>query len=127
MKRILALFCLLLIAAFSYAQDTIAIPDPIGPGATVQNFIDLYGMLEGAIIVVLGYLHNFIPGLNKINDKWTRIILIAAVVIVIFTALGWQSGFGQVLIFLQAVGFYQIILKKAGASSPAINPPRNGR
>lgn len=101
-------------------QDTIVLPDPIGPGANLQNFLDLYAGLEGAVIVVLGYLHNWIPGLNKIPSKWFRIVLIGAVVVVIFTALGWQQGFGQILIFLQAVGFYEIILKKAGAVSPAI-------
>lgn len=103
-----------------FAQDTIIVPDPIGPGAGLQQFLDLYAHLEAAVIVILGYFHNWIPGLNRIPDKWFRIVLIGAVVVVIFTALGWQQGFGQILIFLQAVGFYEIILKKAGAVSPPI-------
>lgn len=102
------------------AQDTIVVPEPIGPGGNLQDFLDLYAALEAAIIVILGYLHNWIPGLNLIPSKWFRIVLIGAVVVVIFTALGWQNGFGQILIFLQAVGFYEIILKKAGAVSPPV-------
>lgn len=124
-KAMLYLFSLtLLLCAVSIGQligqDTITLPDPIGPGANLQDFLDLYAGLEGAVIVILGYLHNWIPGLNKIPSKWFRIVLIGAVVVVIFTAAGWQQGFGQILIFLQAVGFYEIILKKVGATSPAI-------
>lgn len=121
--RLAGLFLLLCVATLAGAQDTIIIPDPAGPSWRLDDFVNLYGALEGAIIVVLGYLHNFIPGLNRIPSKWFRVVIIGLVVIVIFTALGWQAGFGQVLVFLQAVGFYEIILKKVAPSPPAGNPP----
>lgn len=118
---LLVLPLLLLFSAVAIAQgDTIVVPDPIGPNANLQNFLDLYAGLEGAVIVVLGYLHNWIPGINMVKSKWLRIVLIGAVVVVMFTALGWQQGFGQVFIFLQAVGFFEIVLKKAGATSPSV-------
>lgn len=113
-------FALILFATLAgVAQETIELPAPADSSWQLQDFIDLYGALEAAIIVILGYLHNFIPGLNKIPSKWMRVVLIGLVVIVIFTALGWQTGFGQVLVFLQAVGFYEIILKKVAPSPPA--------
>lgn len=119
--RLAGLFLLLCVATLAGAQDTIIVPDPANTDWKLQDFVDLYGALEGAIIVILGYLHNFIPGLNRIPSKWFRVVLIGFVVIVIFTALGWQTGFGQVLVFLQAVGFYEIILKKV-KGSPTVQP-----
>lgn len=124
MKRILFLFSLLLIAAVSFAQavgDTIVLPDPLGPGSTLPDFLNLYSILEGAVIVILGYVHNWIPGLNLIPAKWIRIVLIGAVVGVIFAALGFANGIGTVFVFLQAVGFYSLILKPV-APSPPVNP-----
>jgi len=118
MKKILFLLSLLLIAAFAVAQDTIVVPPPIGPDGTLQNFLDLYGALEAAIIVLAGYFHNWIPGLNFIKSKWLRVILIGAVVAVIFAALGLNTGIGTALVFLQSVGFYELILKKVKPSPP---------
>jgi len=113
MKRIIfriagvaLLFLVAVLAAM--AQETIELPAPANETWQLADFLDLFAALEAALIVVLGYLHNFIPGLNRIPSKWFRVVIIGAVVIVIFTALGWQTGFGQVLVFLQAVGFYEI-------------------
>jgi len=119
--RLLSLAALLLFGAVALIaqNDTIIVPDPIGPGGQLQDFLDLYGALEGVIIVVAGYLHNFIPGLNMISSKWIRILLIGAVVAVIFAALGLNSGIGTALVFLQSVGFYELILKKV-KPSPAV-------
>lgn len=131
MKRLLFLFSLLLIAAVSFAQavgDTIVLPDPLGPGATLPDFLNLYSILEGAVIVILGYVHNWIPGLNLIPAKWVRIVLIGAVVGVIFAALGFANGIGTVFVFLQAVGFYSLILKPVAPSPPVTpKPVKTGR
>jgi hypothetical protein len=100
------------------AQDTIPNINPITDG-TVDEFIQLYDILYVAVVNLLGYIHNWIPGLNRINAKWVRIVLIGAVSAVIFNLLGLTSGLSTVLLFLQAVGFYEIILKKAKPSPPA--------
>jgi hypothetical protein len=132
MKKILALLSLLLIAVMAFAQqavgDTIVLPDPLGPGSTLPDFLNLYSILEGAVIVILGYLHNWIPGLNLIPAKWFRIVLIGAVVGVIFVALGFANGIGTVFVFLQAVGFYSLILKPVAPSPPVPpKPEKTGR
>lgn len=117
---LLVLPLLLAFSAVAMAQgDTIIVPDPVGPAAQLPDFINLYNMLEGAVIVILGYLHNYIPGLNMIPAKWFRIVLIGAVVGVIFTALGFSNGIGTVFVFLQAVGFYSLILNPVAPSPKA--------
>lgn len=114
---------LLTFSVVAMAQgDTIIVPDPVGPGATLPDFINLYNLLEGAVIVILGYLHNYIPNLKFIPPKWVvriKIILIGAVVSVIFVALGFTNGIGDVFVFLQAVGFYSLILKPVAPSPTA--------
>jgi hypothetical protein len=119
---LLALPLLVLLPALLLAQaagDTIIVPPAIGPDAQLGDFLNLYSILEGAVIVILGYLHNWIPGLNMIPAKWFRIVLIGAVVGVIFAALGFANGIGTVFVFLQAVGFYSLILKPVAPSPPA--------
>lgn len=107
-------------AAIAQQDTTIVVPDPIGPGATLPDFLNLYSGLEAAIILILGYLHNWIPGLNLIKAKWLRIVLIGAVTAVIFAALGLNSGLGTALVFLQTVGFYELIFKRiVPPSAPA--------
>lgn len=123
MKTMLKLFItslvvLLVASVAAIAQDTIIVPDPIGPNGTIQDFLNLYNGLESAIIILAGYLHNWIPGINMIKSKWLRVILIGAVVAVIFGALGLNNGIGTALVFLQSVGFYEIILKKVKSSPP---------
>jgi hypothetical protein len=113
-----ALFLTSAISVMAQVADSIVVPPPFGPGANLQDFLNLYAGLEAAIILLAGYLHNWIPGLNMIRTKWLRIVLIGAVVAVIFAALGLNSGIGTVFIFLQTVGFYEIILKKALPSPP---------
>lgn len=99
-------------------QDTIVVPPPLGPGATLPDFLNLYTALESAVVLVAGYLHNFIPGLNLIRSKWIRILIIGAVTITIFTALGLNSGIGTALVFLQTVGIYELLFKKIKPSAP---------
>lgn len=122
-----SLFLMLAMATLSMAQQdtTIIVPDPIGPGATLPDFINLYSGLESAIILILGYLHNWIPGLNLIKAKWLRIVLIGAVTAVIFAALGLNSGLGTALVFLQTVGFYELLFKRIIPSPPAPIPMQN--
>lgn len=101
-------------------QDTIPNVNPVDPeGFDLSQFIDLYNLLYVAAVNILGYVHNWIPGLNKISSKWVRIILIGAVVAVIFNLAGLSNGLGTVLLFLQAVGFYEIILKRVQPSPTA--------
>ena len=125
MKRLLFLIAAVLgFVAVAFAQegvpvDPLPVPDPLTPDATLQDFLGLYDALYIAIVNILGYLHNWIPGLNMINAKWIRVVLIGLVVAVIFTLLGLTNGLGTVLLFLQAVGFYEIILKKA-VPSPSV-------
>jgi hypothetical protein len=103
-----------------FGQDTIPNVNPIEDGS-LEQFVALYDLLYVAVVNILGYLHNWIPGLNAINAKWIRIVLIGAVVAVIFNLLGLSGGLSLVLLFLQAVGFYEIILKRAKPSPPANN------
>ena len=125
MKLIHSLFALVVmmlimsVAAIAQQDTTIVVPDPIGPGATLPDFINLYCGLESAIILILGYLHNWIPGLNLIKAKWLRIVLIGAVTAVIFAALGLNSGLGTALVFLQTVGFYELLFKRIVPPSAA--------
>lgn len=109
-----------------FSQDTIIVPPAADPTWQVSDFVNLYSALEGAIIVILGYLHNWIPGLNLIKSKWLRIILIGAVTAVIFVALGWNTGLGTAFVFFQTVGLYEIIFKKV-QPSPPVNPPKTGK
>lgn len=111
---------LLLFVGGIFAQDSTAIvvPLPIGPDAGLPDFMNLYSYLESAIIILAGYLHNFIPGLNLINSKWLRIILIGAVTAVIFVALGLNDGIGVALAFFNAIGLYEIIFKRLVSSQP---------
>ena len=113
----LGFFCLALAQQIA-PQDTIVVPPPIGPGGTLPDFLNLYSGLEAAIILIAGYLHNWIPGLNLIPAKWLRIVLIGAVTAVIFWALGLNSGIGTALVFLQTVGAYELIFKKVKPSAP---------
>lgn len=100
-------------------QDTLVVPPALGPDATLPDFVNLYGGLQSAITILLGYVHNWIPGLNFIPAKWLRIILIGAVTAVIFAVLGLNSGLGTALVFLQTVGFYELIFKRVlPASAP---------
>jgi len=114
-----AAFLLAFFGVIMAQQDTIVVPPPLGPDATINDFLNLYSGLESAIILILGYLHNWIPGINIIKAKWLRIVLIGAVTAVIFTALGFNSGLSTALIFLQTVGFYELIFKKV-QPSPAV-------
>lgn len=119
--RLSSLLVLMLIAAvgvFAQQDTVIQVPPPIGPDAGLQDFMNLYGYLESAVIIVAGYLHNFIPGLNLIKAKWLRIVLIGAVTAVIFFALGLNDGLGVALAFFQAIGLYEILFKRLLASSP---------
>ena len=103
-------------------QDTIPNVNPVDPeGFDLSQFIALYDLLYIAVVNILGYVHNWIPGLNKIHSKWIRIILIGAVAAVIFNLAGLSEGLGTVLLFLQAVGFYEIILKRVQPSPTAAN------
>jgi len=102
-------------------QDTIPNVNPVDPeGFDITQFIQLYDILYVAAVNIIGYLHNWIPGLNQISSKWIRIVLIGAVAAVIFNLAGLANGLGTVLLFLQAVGFYEIILKRV-QPSPAAN------
>jgi len=119
MKNLLALLILLLAsAATAIAQDSIVIPPPADPTWSITDYVDLYQQLEAAVIIILGYLHNYIPGLNMIRSKWFRIVLIGAVTAVIFFSLGLSDGFGVALGFFQAVGLYSITFSKLHPSEP---------
>lgn len=118
------LFAIVFVAV-AQQDSVIVVPDPIGPGGTLPDFINLYSGLESAIILILGYLHNWIPGLNLIKAKWLRIVLMGAVVAVIFAALGLNTGLGTALVFLQTVGFYELLFKRIIPSPPAPIPMKN--
>lgn len=132
-KGLFFLIALFAPLAFLLAQegvpvDPLPVPDPLTPDASLQDFIGLYDMLFVGIVNILGYLHNWIPGLNAIPSKWIRVVLIGLVVAVIFTLLGLTNGLSTVLLFLQAVGFYEIILKKVAPSPKPVggNTPTPG-
>jgi len=119
MKNLLALLIILLAsAAAAIAQDSIIIPAPADPTWSITDYVDLYQQLEAGIIIILGYLHNYIPGLNMIRSKWFRIVLIGAVTAVIFLVSGLTDGFSVALGFFQAVGLYSIIFSKLHPSEP---------
>lgn len=125
MKRFICLFIVMLAAvAAVFSQDSIPLPDPMGPASTVNDFLNLYNGIYGAVVILLGYLHNWIPGFKYIKTKWLRIILIAAVTGVIFVALGWTNGISTAFVFFQAVGLYEIIFKKVVPSQPVTSPKK---
>jgi hypothetical protein len=137
MKKQFILFCLyfvglivlnIFIPAIAAAQeavrDTLPVLPPLTPDSGIPDFVNLYNLLYVAVVNVLSYLHNFLPfKLVGLNSKWVRVVAIGLVVGVIFYLLGLTKGITTVFLFLQAVGFYEIILKKAYKSPPVAGLP----
>ena len=99
---------------------TIEIPEPITDQTDLTGFLHWYEVLYGAIVILLGFVHNWIPVLTTVTEKWVRVALAGLIVGVIFFAYGFADGLSLVFTFLSAVGIYDIFLKRTGLKSPPI-------
>lgn len=121
---VINVFLPIMAAAQEVVRDTLPVLPPLTPDSGVPDFVNLYNLLYIAVVNVLSYAHNFIPfKLVGINSKWVRVVAIGMVVGVIFYLTGLTKGITTVFLFLQAVGFYEIILKKAVKSPPVAGIP----
>lgn len=121
---VINIFLPIMAAAQEVVRDTLPVLPPLTPDSGVPEFVNLYNLLYIAVVNVLSYAHNFIPfKLIGINSKWVRVVAIGLVVGVIFYLTGLTKGITTVFLFLQAVGFYEIILKKAVKSPPVAGIP----
>lgn len=99
---------------------TVDIPDPISIDTELTGFLNWYNALYGAIVILMGFLHNWIPVLTAVSEKWVRVALAGVIVAIIFLLNGVGDGLSLAFTFLSAVGIYDIFLKRAGLKSPPI-------
>ena len=121
MKILQMLFtlCLLLLAGGAiFAQVDPTLPPPITPDAGLDVFLNWYNALYTGGVIVLGYLHNYIPGITLANTKVLRIVLAAIVLAAIFIALGFTDGVSTAISFASAIGLYELIFKRIKPSPP---------
>jgi hypothetical protein len=63
-----------------------------------------------AIVILLGYVSNYIPGLNKMAPAW-RVVAIGLIVAAMFVLMGSSNAFSLLFSYLAATNFYELILK----------------
>ncbi|RME64359.1 MAG: hypothetical protein D6790_03350 [Caldilineae bacterium] len=92
------------------ASDTLLPPPNITPDMPVEVLVDYSVALYTALVVLLGYLSAYIPGLNKVAGVQLRVLVVAAVTALIFITLGFAKGWQLVLAYLTAALGYDKLL-----------------
>ena len=121
MKKLLqllfVLFTLVLLSTVSaMAQGFLEDPKEV---PTLVNFLGWFEALYGALVIVLGYLTAYIPGINKIPSVAWRLVAVGMIIGGIFLALG-ANGFGLVLQFLLSGKFYDLVLIHLGKTPKVV-------
>lgn len=80
-----------------------------------KTWADLFG-LDGAIMsllmIVLGYLSKFIPGLKAINSNTYRVLSTSIVIVIGFVLFGFEgAALKGILSYVFATSTYEVILK----------------
>ncbi len=101
---------LLLTCAVAFAQEPFPLPDDPKQFPTLVNFLSWYEYLYGAVVLIVGYLTAYIPGINKIPSVAWRVFAAALCIAGIFLALG-ASGIGLAFNFLLSTNLYNLIFQ----------------
>ncbi len=92
------------------ASDTLVPPPQITPDMPVEVLVDYSVALYSALVVLLGYLSAYIPGLNKVAGVQLRVLVVAAVTGLIFATLGFANGWQLVIGYIGATLGYDKFL-----------------
>lgn len=117
-QKLFTLCLLLLIGGALFAQVDPTLPGPITPESGLDVYLNWYNALYGAVFILAGYLHNYIPGINLTNTKWIRIVLAGVILAAIFISLGFTEGISTAISFASAIGLYELIFKRIKPSPP---------
>jgi hypothetical protein len=97
------------------------IPDKIIDLVTSLTWFDF---LMTFAFMLLGYLSPFIPGLRKIGDTETRVVMGAIVLIMIFVSMDISAAWKLALEFLASTKLYDYVFKLIKKTpDPALVPP----
>lgn len=105
------------------AVDTIV--NTVLPPGLPNPFTDLPGTIEtlyGVGLIILGYVSQLIPGVNKIKP-WLRVIALAVISGGAIIAAGFSSFFPILVSYALSSKFYDDVLKKImGLKTAKLNP-----
>lgn len=106
-----AVFAALLLFAVlpALAQET-EFPPLIGPESPLTDLLAWTDLVYSAIVILLGYVSNYVPGLNKMAPAW-RVVAIGLIVAAMFVLMGGSNAFSLLFSYLAATNFYELILK----------------
>lgn len=82
---------------------------------------ELFGGLEalyGALVIIVGYLSAFIPGLKKIPKGVYRVLAFAIISGAAFVYFGWSNAIGIIFTYAISTSIYEVILKLFAKSPP---------
>lgn len=98
-------------------------PAPTVPDVTADTDVDqlltAYSALYGALVLLLGYVGKWIPGLNKVPGIGLRVLTIGIVTGVIFKALGLADGWQLAIAFIGATLTYDKVTSNVKATPKA--------
>lgn len=107
MRNVFLLAILLLVASVSLVAQNDSIPEQVPPllndpeNLTIENLTLWREALYGLILLVLGYIHNYIPVANLFGKKYWRIVAAGLVLAVVFITTGFsQNVLGLAVSFL---------------------------
>jgi len=100
----------LLFTVIGFGQE-IVLPPIIGPDSPLTDLLSWTDLLYGAIVILMGYVSQYIPGINKIPKTVYRVLAIGLIVGAMFLLMGKSNAFGLLFAFLSATNFYELLLK----------------
>lgn len=80
-------------------------------GTSLDELINIFDFIYGAIVYVIGLFANKFPGINKIPSTWWKIAAIGIAVGFFFILFGWSDIKGLLFAFFATTNIYEAILK----------------
>lgn len=105
-------------AEFNAFKDSIhqIVPD-ITEETTVNDLLDMTNALYGALVIFLGFVAKYIPGIKNIPNVALRVLVIAIITGLIFKFTGLAGGWQMAITFIvSALGYDKIIAPVVGKS-----------
>jgi hypothetical protein len=95
--------------------DTTGISDPVFPGgAGVDEMVEIYQVVYGALVILFGYVAKFFGWKIKNQSLIFTIIAGGIVIAGAFVLFGFGNVLPLVFAFLGSIGFYNVILNPLG-------------
>jgi uncharacterized BrkB/YihY/UPF0761 family membrane protein len=113
MKKMIGFFVLaslVTVVVVPVAAQGTEFPPLIGPESPLTDLLAWTDLVYSAIVILLGYVSNYIPGLNKMAPAW-RVVSIGLIVAAMFVLMGSSNAFSLLFSYLAATNFYELILK----------------